>query len=81
MPSLRPQLGLFENLKERLSIPYTLGQGLTDVADMLDLLLSIEDLTSSVSELAAIKGLPDLIRNIPHWVDQLRESGSAVGEP
>ena len=71
-------MGMFETLKERLNIPYTLGQGLNDVADMVDLLLSIDDLTTMVSELAAIKGLPDIIRNIPQWIDRLEESGSAV---
>ena len=55
-----------------------MGQGLNDVADMVDLLLSIDDLTTMVSELAAIKGLPDIIRNIPQWIDRLEESGSAV---
>ncbi|XP_070186023.1 uncharacterized protein [Littorina saxatilis] len=73
-------LGIFEKLKERLNIPYTLAQGLTDVADMLDLLLSIDigDLTSAVKELADIKGLPDIIRNIPAWIEKLIASGSAV---
>ena len=71
-------MGMFETLKERLNIPYTMGQGLNDVADMMDLLLSIDDLTAMVADLGSIKGLPDIIRNIPQWVDRLEESGSAV---
>jgi hypothetical protein len=71
-------MSVFEGLKERLELPNTWTTWLKDVADMLDLLLSMDDLTSTFTQLANIKGLPDIIRHIPAWAQQLMESGSAV---
>ena len=75
---LPEQLGLFERVKERLSIPYTMAQSLNDVADMLDVVLSSGSITSVVSQLASGRGMTDLLRNLPGWLDQIQQSRSAI---
>ncbi|KAK7500957.1 hypothetical protein BaRGS_00007837, partial [Batillaria attramentaria] len=69
-------LGLFESLKDRLNIPETWTQWLGDIADMLDLIFSIDNVKDMIKDLADITSLPDILRHIPDWVDTFMKTQS-----
>nr|KAG5709474.1 hypothetical protein BaRGS_023156 [Batillaria attramentaria] len=71
-------LGLFESLKDRLNIPETWTQWLGDIADMLDLIFSIDNVKDMIKDLADITSLPDILRHIPDWVDTFMKTQSLV---
>ncbi|XP_076450764.1 uncharacterized protein LOC143286815 isoform X2 [Babylonia areolata] len=74
-------LGVFEDLKARLSQDYTWANGLRDVADMLDLVMSMDGMMQLVKELGSIQELPDILRSLPEWILALQSSHPTVIQP
>lgn len=72
------QISLFESLRRRLGAPYTLDEGLNDVADMLDLVFKLDNVQDLLRLIAGLENLPAIIRQIPKWIDMLKDASTSL---